>query len=353
MSDWAKQLSDCGSRSGALSSVLTVVVFGLAFGAVFGGNERGNENMGFNQTKDSRRADAADDPPREAAGPSLSLGENISRFGVDLLARVVEENAGENVFVSPLSVFTSLAMVGIGASGPDGEGRQSTVSNEFRSVLGLDLEDRTARDEMRALVAGLKAMDGPVTMLEANSVWTGTGIKPSYVTALQKSFNALAKTLPTSAKPINSWVSERTASKINNLLADEVVSDPLVRLIVVNAVYFKGMWRRKFEKERTVKGVFLSGKSGREEACMMMRLKAKIPVAETEDGGVAVALAYGNEMSDVRAVAYLPPLTAVILPTTWAQISAELSDSSLSERDVLLRIPRFKVEFGAEVRNRW
>ena len=52
------------------------------------------------------------------------------------------------------------------------------------------------------------------------------------------------------------------------------------------------------------------GEGGRleEEPCMMMNMEAKMPVARADDGGVAVALEYGNATSDVRAVVYLPPM---------------------------------------------
>ena len=63
------------------------------------------------------------------------------------------------------------------------------------------------------LLDELTAADGPVTMLDANSVWTrggggdgSDGIKPAYVAALKRDFNALAEKLPTSAAPINEWV---------------------------------------------------------------------------------------------------------------------------------------------------
>lgn len=255
----------------------------------------------------------------------------------------------------------------------------SPVAEEFRTVLGVDLEDDATRAAvMRALGDELTASDGPVTALVANSVWirngdSDSGIKPAYVASLKRDFDARAERLPQSAAPINSWVSERTEGKITNLLDDAVVADPLLRVVLVNAVYFKGDWRRKFDPGNTVEAVFRGGGGG-EEKCMMMNMEAEMPVVHTGDGAVAVALAYGNATSALRAVVYLPPSGAgtemkrqqtrsvasvaadaagvagaaarAMTPAAWAEISEQLSDKR-HLRNVALSMPRFKLEFGA------
>lgn len=324
-----------------------------------------------------------------ATTTSLAPGAALAAFGVNLLARVTPppppgDAEQTNVFVSPFSVFQALAMVQVGATPPDADGVQSAVAAEFRTVLGLDLSDDATRTQFRTLGAELTTANGPVTVLVANSVWAkgvgddGGAVKPAYVAALKRDFNALAARLPTSAAPINEWVSRSTEGKITNLVDDAVVADPLVRVLLINAVYFKGAWRRKFDIERTVEARFHSGggPGGDGMPCMMMSMKAKMPVVRMDDGGVAVALAYGNATSDMRAVAYLPPIPTpgagagaeagaragerkfgaaagtaaaaarAMTPAAWAELSARLSDGR-QEQQVHLRLPRFKVEFGA------
>ncbi|NWW88346.1 SPB6 protein, partial [Rhynochetos jubatus] len=56
-------------------------------------------------------------------------------------------------------------------------------------------------------------------------------------------------------KQINGWVEERTEGKIQNLLAEGIV-DSLTRLVLVNAIYFKGNWEKQFEKEGTTEMPF-------------------------------------------------------------------------------------------------
>ncbi|KFO52470.1 Leukocyte elastase inhibitor A, partial [Corvus brachyrhynchos] len=58
-----------------------------------------------------------------------------------------------------------------------------------------------------------------------------------------------------SRKQINGWVEERTEGRIQNLLAEGIVNS-LTRLVLVNAIYFKGSWEKQFGKERTTERPF-------------------------------------------------------------------------------------------------
>ncbi|NWS38361.1 SPB6 protein, partial [Probosciger aterrimus] len=83
----------------------------------------------------------------------------------------------------------------------------------------------------------------------------------SFVELSQKSYHAgLEETdfmcaWEDSRKQINGWVEERTEGKIQNLLAQGIL-DSLTRLVLVNAIYFKGKWAKQFDKERTAEVPF-------------------------------------------------------------------------------------------------
>ncbi|NXI06512.1 SPB6 protein, partial [Pachycephala philippinensis] len=78
----------------------------------------------------------------------------------------------------------------------------------------------------------------------------------SFIESSEKSFHAgLEQTdflhaWEDSRKQINGWVEERTEGKIQNLLAEGIVNS-LTRLVLVNAIYFKGNWEEQFDKEST------------------------------------------------------------------------------------------------------
>ncbi|NXA98513.1 SPB6 protein, partial [Melanocharis versteri] len=84
---------------------------------------------------------------------------------------------------------------------------------------------------------------------------------PSFIESSQKSYHAGLEEMDfqhaweDSRKQINGWVEERTEGKIQNLLAEGVLNS-LTRLVLVNAIYFKGNWEEKFNKERTTERPF-------------------------------------------------------------------------------------------------
>ena len=269
-----------------------------------------------------------------------------------------------------------MAMVNAGVT-PAEEQTTSPLAAEFRQVMGgLDVSDNATLDAMRQLSDGFVAdVDGPVNMVAANSIWTRNGgLKPEYVAAMEKHFDAKVDELPEKAAPINGWVSNKTNGNINDLLTDDIVRDPLLRVVIINAVYFKGAWRRKFDKQQTQQAPFLGGFG--EEMVQMMSMETKMQVVILEDGAAAVGLPYGAEGStvDVRAVVYLPPMPKLsdadvdgepdkkmmgkaaaaeaakvarsMTPAEWAELSKQLSDPENTHKAVL-SMPKFKVEYGA------
>ncbi|NXC64766.1 SPB6 protein, partial [Aleadryas rufinucha] len=84
---------------------------------------------------------------------------------------------------------------------------------------------------------------------------------PSFIELSEKSFHAgLEQTdfmhaWEDSRKQINGWVEERTEGKIKNLLAEGILNS-LTRLVLVNAIYFKGNWEKQFNKESTTEMPF-------------------------------------------------------------------------------------------------
>ncbi|NXG00840.1 SPB6 protein, partial [Sakesphorus luctuosus] len=83
----------------------------------------------------------------------------------------------------------------------------------------------------------------------------------SFIESSQKSYHAgleatdFVNAWEDSRKQINGWVEERTEGKIPNLLAEGILNS-LTRLVLVNAIYFKGNWEKQFDKEITTEKVF-------------------------------------------------------------------------------------------------
>ena len=222
----------------------------------------------------------------------------------------------------------------------------TAVSAAFSAVLRGDLAAGGAA-QLRALAV---PSDDNVTLASANSLWARDGVKHSYAELLTQRFGAVAAPL-TDAAAVNGWVSEHTAGRIDRIVDDGTVSDPMVRALLVNAVYFKAPWSTPFEPRLTKRGMFFTAQGGQGEPCAMMSLKPqRLPFARTATG-TAVALSYGN--GQYRTVLVMPAEHDPAAMTELLAGAAGTTPSPLSELRsrlidirVKLSLPRFTLSYG-------
>ncbi len=159
-----------------------------------------------------------------------------------------------NIFFSPYSITVALAMTLEGARG--------ATAAEMEKTLGLPA-DAAMRRKFFALDTGRLGSLLGVEM--ANAFWAQNGHKflPGYTGVLKKNYRAGAFTADFAAAPdkarleINAWASDRTHGKVPDLFPENSL-ETLTRLVLVNAVYFKGGWKNAFDKTRTAEADFFS-----------------------------------------------------------------------------------------------
>jgi serpin B len=131
-----------------------------------------------------------------------------------------------------------------------------------------------------------------------NKIYTqqGFSIKQEFTSTLQKYYGAEATQVnfadsTASAKLINDFVSTATKDKIKDLISAGDL-DAMTRLVLVNAIYFKGMWKNKFDPAMTREADFhLTAKE--KVKVQMMRMETEIPYADIDElDAKAVALPY-------------------------------------------------------------
>jgi serpin B len=182
----------------------------------------------------------------------------------------------------------------------------------------------------------------------AQSLWGDNtlSVRPDFANLLQANYGARLRQVnfsnPEQARrQINRWVEDRTHDKIKDLLHKEDL-DPLTRMVLVNAIYFKAAWQKPFSVERTEKdGVFHA--DGNKVKAALMHQTEEFNYAEG-DGFQAVELPYeGGELS---MVALLPRendgLARLEQSLTAAKLDACLG--KLKVRQVAVTLPRFKLE---------
>ncbi|KAL5112784.1 Intracellular coagulation inhibitor 2 [Taenia crassiceps] len=186
--------------------------------------------------------------------------------------------------MSPLSIYSALSLA---LAGSGGDTRQELVA-----VLGLaaakdiDTIVKCVGEDLQAVTSA----DAKKTLIEANGVFiqSGSHIKETYASAVSKHLRAVFKEVNFSGDPegsrasINEWIAENTKRKIKDLLSQGSIT-PLTYMVLANAVYFKGMWKSKFEKSETDEnGVFHTLNKGDVRVSMMAR-KGSYPMADFVD----------------------------------------------------------------------
>jgi serine protease inhibitor len=186
-----------------------------------------------------RDLETPDSAPTAAPGGTTGNVPDYAAFGLDLFRRVADAAPEANAIVSPLSAGLALSLLANGATGATLAGILQTLA----TGMELDALNR-ANAALSASLAG-----GEVELAIANSLWMrGAPFLPEYVAESQRSYGAEIGALQ-SAGPINDWVSRHTRGRITEMVSDPI--EPLVILLLLNAVYFKGRWQAEFRADDT------------------------------------------------------------------------------------------------------
>lgn len=276
--------------------------------------------------------------------PALIRGNNA--FAVDLY-KALKDGDG-NLFFSPLSVSTALAMTYAGA-------RNETAA-QMRKALEFQLADAELHPAFGTAVKYLNGISkgGVVKLDVANSLWPDKQYTflESYLTLLDGAYDARATPVDYrqdeagARKQINRWVEDKTNDKIKNLLATPL--PPLTRLVLVNAVYFKGDWAVQFKKNATKPAPFFT-EPEKPVVVEMMAQKENFKYGE-DDLCQRLALPYvGNGQS----MLILLPKDAG--PEGLEKLEASLDAGKIAEwckgmqpREVQVFLPKFKLTWGTE-----
>ncbi|MFX1340300.1 MAG: serpin family protein [Promethearchaeota archaeon] len=187
----------------------------------------------------------------------VELIEATNAFAIELYLQLSEPE--KNLFISPLSIFTTLAMVYAGARDSTAKQMEATLhiplkQHIFHKVLKnllnkLRSVERNKNTELS--IANLLCVKEDYDLLD-KFLWTIEDNYDSPIWKLDFSF------IDESCAKINEWVAKQTRGKISKII-DSI--DIEMRLILINAIYFKGMWENTFDKEFTKEEYFtlLSG----------------------------------------------------------------------------------------------
>ena len=275
---------------------------------------------------------------------SLISSENL--FAFDLFKKILENStATENVIISPLSISSALSMTLNGASGAT---RDDMLAALRLNGLTPDIINNSYKDLTRALLN----IDKRVLISIANSVWIENNfvVKKPFTDILTEFYNAESKSFnitdPLVPDQVNSWIESKTNGLIKKML-DKLDSNTV--MLLINAIYFKGLWNSQFDKNNTVQGSFY--KPGGVTAEVLMMNQTSSYKIYSGNGFTLAEFPYGqgNFVMDVivpddkNGISNFLPLFTTESFNTWID--------QLSERSTILSFPRFKYTYKKELKD--
>lgn len=250
----------------------------------------------------------------------------------------------ENYMFSPLSVKMALAMA---ANGADGE-----TQKEILEVT--DIEDL---DQFNTYSKGLIESYPQTDFLNlniSNSVWINTDKTPQrFSTSFQKTisdfYDGDAKTVNNSnaVKTVNNWASEKTGGKIT-----EILDNTDFWMMLVNAVYFRGVWTHDFYEDFTLPAEFTNADGTRVQIDFMNQTQW-LRYYETDDVKI-VEMPYLNELEtesyeSVSLSMYLV-LSDEEIPVNHV-LNEAVENGRFSVEYVNLSMPKFKIEYSTSMKH--
>lgn len=312
-----------------MKTILTIMVF-LTFGTLTSCQQ---ENLTNNENTII-----------ELDEKSAQLIEADNAFGLEIFQKIREASDDENIMISPLSISVAFAMAYNGAD--------SDTKTEMENAMKLNgLTKEQINNSYKMLIGGLESLDKNVVFEIANAIFYADGfsVKPDFLNINKTIYNAETEKLnfgsPLAVQAINDWVTAKTHDKIKNIIKE---LNPLDRMVLLNAIYFNGIWTNKFDE----KGTHLLGftkTDGTNIDVPMMKKEEKLDYTSNSLFS-AIKMPYGN--GQYNMIVMLPAkdknsqdVINELSATNWKN----WLESFEPKDPVVVTMPRFKFAFETKL----
>lgn len=283
------------------------------------------------------------------AGNENQITKGNNEFAINLYSQIKNlpeiKQAEGNLFFSPYSISTALAMTYTGARG--------NTAKEMADVLkfpSLKLEEiASAFGDLQKQLQADKENRG-YQLNVANALWgqQGFGFLNEYLEFNKKYYGSELTELDfakseEARKTINTWVEDKTNDKIKDLIPSGSI-DSMTRMVLTNAIYFKGDWSIQFKEENTEEADFNITKDKKVKAQLMYQ-KEKFDYAELDNMQLLQLPYKGDELS----MLILLPKTIDALESVEAGLKPDTLAANLKQmrkREVDVYLPKFKITCG-------
>ncbi|GFX55713.1 uncharacterized serpin-like protein TK1782 [Trichonephila clavipes] len=266
-----------------------------------------------------------------------------NHLGIHLYKLLAKEK--RNVFFSPFSVSTALAMLFFGT--------EKKTNEEMQNVLGYEttnIKDERLKSCFQKLLDSLESNPDSYNLACANSVLADKefSVKKEYKSLLIDFFKACVEEVDfmnendKALNRINEWVSEKTHGMIPKMLES---IDPSTVMVILNAVYFKGFWLEQFDENETILKYFNNkGEENNYKEVDTMHIKKKFMYVE-EETYKALQLPYKG--GDIAMLILLPNLENGLKELESSLNSTFFQDlkHKMKETKVEVALPKFQLEY--------
>jgi serpin B len=275
-----------------------------------------------------------------AANDQATVVEGNNEFAVALYGQLRSGNG--NLFFSPESISTALAMTYAGARGD--------TAAEMAKTLRFTLPPERLHPAMGALLTGLNAPHDGYQLHVANALWAEQDYKflDSFLKLTESDYGAglnrvdFKGATETARLTINQWVEQKTEDKIKDLLKPGMVN-PATRLVLTDAIYFKADWQAQFQEAQTENENFYLSTAHKNVTAPLMHRSGGYNYF---DGGMFQILELPYKSGELSMIVFLPKdmdgLPVFEQSLTAPKVRQWLSQLRPVPR-VIVTFPKFKV----------
>ncbi len=284
---------------------------------------------------------AVGSPQKARSAETQAVVAGNTAFAIDLFGRL--RTTPGDLFFSPYSISACLAMAYAGARGDT----EQQMARAFHFDTSQQ-EVHTGFGELQRQLASVAQQKG-VELSIANALWSQKGhpFLPEFLQNAKDNYQAnfnqadFKNEAEAARAKINQWVAEKTKEKIKDILPPGSLT-AWTRLVLANAIYFKGVWAKPYKKTQTSSQPFHLSDTSQIKVPLMHHLD-EVRYMENRDFQ-AVELPYqSNELSMVvllpRRVDGCGALENQLTPALLS-----ISLSQMTRREVEILLPRFKLE---------
>jgi len=261
-----------------------------------------------------------------------------NKFAFELYSKYKSEDG--NIFFSPYSISIALAMTYEGAKGK--------TADEIQSVFHFPKDDSQRRDLFSRVINQINKKGKKYNLSTANALWAQKDyvFLKDYLNLIKNCYVGEAENLDfvdqteASRLTINNWVENQTNDKIKDLIPRGSLKS-FTRLVVTNAVYFKGFWLKQFHSWATKEADFMIA-PGSKVKTQMMNEEEEFNYAETDNLQILELPYEGQDLS----MLILLPKGADLKAVEESLNSKKLSEwkNLLRDEEVGVYLPKFKFE---------